>query len=407
MENLFQKLLTSMVIYGIFIMAVGKAAMHRSYLYPHNPTFGALSQGRARFFAQKLFGGRRGGAMAVSYALFFGALALLAALIVPQLVQSVTTFAGRLGAYEETIRGLLVWVQNTFGIDTATAEQLVQMVGTALQNWFGGLSRSAARAAADFVSGAAGAAGNAVVALAASIYLLSGKEALLRAARACLHAALPPRAAGSVLEICRLANKIFSGYIGGQLVDALLVGGETFALMSIFGLEYAPLLSVLVGVTNIVPVLGPFLGAVPGLIILLLELPWKAAEFAIIIFVVQQVDGNFIAPRILGGATGLPGLGVLLAIVVGGAWFGIPGMVLGVPQTLRYFEQMQERIVSFVTEHSKITARRFTQLMHNTGELVMDMGTVLDGHQAVEEGLIDELGGLRDALGYLYKEIEK
>ena len=276
-----------------------------------------------RFFAQKLFGGRRGGAMAVSYALFFGALALLAALVVPQLVQSVTTFAGRLGAYEETIRGLLVWVQNTFGIDTATAEQLVQMVGTALQNWFGGLSHSAARAAADFVSGAAGAAGNAVVALAASIYLLSGKEALLRAARACLHAALPPRAAGSVLEICRLANKIFSGYIGGQLVDALLVGGETFALMSIFGLEYAPLLAVLVGVTNIVPVLG--------LIILLLELPWKAAEFAIIIFVVQQVDGNFIAPRILGGATGLPGLGVLLAIVVGGAWFGIPGMVLGVP----------------------------------------------------------------------------
>ncbi len=284
-----------------------------------------------RFFAQKLFGGGRGGAMAVSYALFFGALALLAALVVPQLVQSVTTFAGRLGAYEETIRGLLIWVQNTFGIDTATAEQLVQMVGTALQNWFGGLSSSAARAAADFVSGAAGAVGNAVVALAASIYLLSGKEALLRAARACLHAALPPRAAGSVLEICRLANKIFSGYIGGQLVDALLVGGETFALMSIFGLEYAPLLAVLVGVTNIVPVLGPFLGAVPGLIILLLELPWKAAEFAIIIFVVQQVDGNFIAPRILGGATGLPGLGVLLAIVVGGAWFGIPGMVLGVP----------------------------------------------------------------------------
>ena len=82
--------------------------------------------------------------------------------------------------------------------------------------------------------------------------------------------------------------------------------------------------------TNIVPVLGPFLGAVPGIVILLLEAPWKAAEFAIIIFVVQQVDGNFIAPRILGGATGLPGLGVLLAIVVGGAWFGIPGMVLGV-----------------------------------------------------------------------------
>lgn len=82
------------------------------------------------------------------------------------------------------------------------------------------------------------------------------------------------------------------------------------------------------------------------------------------------------------------------------------GMVLGVPQTLRYFEQMQERIVGFVAGHSAISAKRFTQLMHNTGELVMDMGTVLNGQQAVEEGLIDSLGGLDDALRYLYKEIE-
>lgn len=82
------------------------------------------------------------------------------------------------------------------------------------------------------------------------------------------------------------------------------------------------------------------------------------------------------------------------------------GMVLGVPQTLRYFEQMQERIVSFVAGHSGISARRFTQLMHNTGELVMDMGTVLGGEQAVKEGLIDAIGNLGDALRYLYAEID-
>ena len=282
-----------------------------------------------RFFAAKLFGGRRGGALAVSYALLFGVLALLAALVVPQLVQRLTAFAGRLGAYEETLRRLLAWVQATFGIDTATAGRLVQAAGRALQGWLAALSRTAAQSAAKAASGAAGAAADAFVTLAVSIYLLSGKAELLQAARCCLRAALPPGAAAGVFSVCRLANRIFSGYLGGQLVDALLVGGETFALMSIFGLEYAPLLAVLVGMTNIVPVLGPFLGAVPGIVILLLEAPWKAAEFAIIIFVVQQVDGNFIAPRILGGATGLPGLGVLLAIVVGGAWFGIPGMVLG------------------------------------------------------------------------------
>ncbi len=82
------------------------------------------------------------------------------------------------------------------------------------------------------------------------------------------------------------------------------------------------------------------------------------------------------------------------------------GLVLGVPQTMRYFEQMQERITGFVADHSNITARRFTQLMMRTGELVMDVGTVLDGPRAVKEGLIDQLGGLSDALRYLYAEIE-
>ena len=82
------------------------------------------------------------------------------------------------------------------------------------------------------------------------------------------------------------------------------------------------------------------------------------------------------------------------------------GMVLGVPQTMRYFEHMQERIVGFVSSHSQISAQRFTELMHNTGELVMDMGTVLNGQRAVEEGLIDSLGNLGTALNYLYSEIE-
>lgn len=82
------------------------------------------------------------------------------------------------------------------------------------------------------------------------------------------------------------------------------------------------------------------------------------------------------------------------------------GMILGVPQTMRWFEQMQERITGFVTGHSRMTADRFNELMLHTGELVLDMGTVLDGRRAVEEGLIDELGGLSDAMRWLYRQIE-
>lgn len=285
----------------------------------------------ARFFSQKLFRGKRGLAIVLSYILLFGVVALLLSLVVPQLAASISSFVASLSTYEEDIQNTLTWVQQTFGIDTATLELYVQQLADNLQEWFKSISGQAAQAAADAAAGVAGAAMDGFVTLAVSIYLLGGKDLLLRAARTCLRAALPPKQAGSVFSVCTMANRTFSGYIGGQLMDALLVGVETFVLMSIFRLDYAPLIAVLVGVTNIIPVLGPFIGAVPGAVILLLESPLQAVEFVLIILVVQQIDGNFIAPRIIGGATGLPGLGVLLAIIVGGNLFGIPGMVIGVP----------------------------------------------------------------------------
>lgn len=284
-----------------------------------------------RFFAQKLFKGKRGLAVVLSYILMFGVVGLLLSLVVPQLASSVSSFVSKLSAYEADIQNTLTWVQQTFGIDTATLEQYVEEVTDAVTKWFSTVSGEAAQAAANAAAGVAGAAMDSFVTLAVSIYLLTGKEMLLHALRTCLRAALPPRRVGSVFSVCAMANRTFSGYIGGQLLDALLVGFETFFLMSLFRLDYAPLIAVLVGVTNIIPVLGPFIGAVPGAVILLLESPLQAVEFVLIILVVQQVDGNFIAPRILGGATGLPGLGVLLAIIVGGSLFGIPGMVIGVP----------------------------------------------------------------------------
>ena len=116
----------------------------------------------------------------------------------------------------------------------------------------------------------------------------------------------------------------------------------------------------------------------------------------------ESCTGGQIAARI----TALSGASSVYRGGVVSYWTSVKAEVLGVPQTLRYFEQMQERIVSFVAGHSGISARRFTQLMHNTGELVMDMGTVLGGEQAVEEGLIDAIGNLGDALRYLYAEID-
>lgn len=281
-----------------------------------------------RWFAQKLFRGRRGLAILLSYVVFFGALAALVGLVVPQLAQSLGTFAAALPGYIENAEQLLALAQERYGIDTSSLTALLKDSGSDIESFISNMAPQVAQAA----MGAASQVLDAFVALAASVYLLCGKDSFLYGARAALRAALPPQAAGSVLGVFSMANRTFCGYIGGQLLDAVLVGIETFVLMLIFSIPYAPLISVVVGVTNIIPILGPYLGAVPSAALLVFSgAPVKALEFLIVILAVQQVDGNFIAPRILGSATGISGLWVLVAIVVGGGLFGIPGMVVGVP----------------------------------------------------------------------------
>lgn len=281
-----------------------------------------------RWLARRLFRAQRTPAIVGAYLLFFGVLAALVGLVVPQLVVSVSGFASALPGYTAQLENLLGRLQAHFGLDTTTLKEWLDRAGAALGSELSGLTPALAGAAMD----AAGQLADFVVALAASVYFLAGKEKLLHSARTLLRTAVPPRARGNVLAVCTLANRTFCGYLGGQLVDAVLVGLETFFLMLLFRLPFAPLIAAVVAVTNIVPVLGPYLGAVPGALLLLLEgSAVQAVEFLIIVLVVQQVDGNFVAPHILGDATGLSGLGVLFAIVVGGGLFGIPGMVLGVP----------------------------------------------------------------------------
>ena len=255
---------------------------------------------------------------------------LLAWLVIPQIVNSIMTLFNNVPQYINGIQEMLLFVQGRYGVDLDRAIKMLDD-SEAMLNEVYSLGKTALPQIMSTMGNVAGNFVNVFTAIASSIYLLLGKEKLLHSVRLCLRAALPSRTVGQLGAVFQLADRTFSGYIGGQLVDALLVGAETFALMLLLRLDYAPLIAVMVGATNIVPVLGPFLGAVPGVLLLLLESPLQAAEFLIIILAVQQIDGNFIAPRILGGATGLSGLGVLLAIVVGGELFGIPGMVAGVP----------------------------------------------------------------------------
>lgn len=288
-----------------------------------------------RFYAEKLFRGKRAPAIVLAYLTFIIVLAAVIGLILPQLVQSISTFVNALPGYLDSAAASLGALLKRFNADTdltATLTANLENSGERFQETAANMMSTVAGAAAAGAAGAAGRVLDAFVSLAASIYLLAEKEPLLKACRALLRALFPPHAAAGVLSVFQLANRTFSGYIGGQLLDALLVGVETFIAMLILRLNYAPMIAVLVAVTNIIPIAGPYIGAIPSALLLLLSgEPLQALIFCILILVVQQVDGNFIAPRILGGATGISGLWVLVAIIVGGGLFGIVGMVVGVP----------------------------------------------------------------------------
>ncbi len=146
-----------------------------------------------------------------------------------------------------------------------------------------------------------------------------------------MFALFPEDRTGHFLHVCRRANQIFIGFINGKIIDSAIIGVLCAILCVILRIPYVPLVSVVIGVTNIIPFFGPFIGAIPSALFLLMVNPWGALRFVIMIFVLQQLDGNLIGPKILGNTTGLSAIWVLVAIVVGGGLFGVAGMILGVP----------------------------------------------------------------------------
>ena len=164
-----------------------------------------------------------------------------------------------------------------------------------------------------------------------SVYLLATKEK--GAAQVCkaVYSLLREDRAAVILRGTRQVDAIFSGFIRGKLVDSLIIGILCFIGCSVLKMPYTPLISVVVGVTNVIPFFGPFLGAIPSIFLILLVDPLKAVYFAIFVLALQQLDGNVIGPKILGDSTGISSFWVIVAILVGGGFFGVLGMFLGVP----------------------------------------------------------------------------
>lgn len=169
------------------------------------------------------------------------------------------------------------------------------------------------------------------VALIICVYILNSKELFAAQTRKLILATFKQERAEKFFELGRLSNQTFGGFINGKIIDSAIIGILCFVVLTIFEIPMTMLISVVVGVTNIIPFFGPFIGAIPSIIILLIVEPIAALKFGIIILIIQQLDGNIIGPKILGKTTKLASFWVMFAIIVGGGLFGFPGMILGVP----------------------------------------------------------------------------
>lgn len=164
-----------------------------------------------------------------------------------------------------------------------------------------------------------------------SVYILMQKEKLGSQGTRILYAFLPQRWAEKILHICVLSNKMFSRFVTGQCMESVIIGILCFIGMVIFRMPYAPMISVLVGFTALIPIFGAFIGTAIGAFLILMDSPMQAVWFVIFIIVLQQVEGDLIYPRVVGSSVGLPSLWVLLAVTIGGSVWGIMGMLVSVP----------------------------------------------------------------------------
>lgn len=184
-----------------------------------------------------------------------------------------------------------------------------------------------------------------IVAVIVSVYLLARKDVFAAQSKKIVYSLFPTRAADLLVEESRSAYRILSGFINGTLVDSFIVGVICLICFTLFQFPYPMLLAVLIGVTNVIPFFGPFIGAIPSGLLILLVSPRQCLYFVIFIFVLQQLDGNILHPKILGSSVGLASFWVLFSVLLFGGLFGFVGMVLGVP-VFAMFYSVVSRLVN-------------------------------------------------------------
>ena len=277
----------------------------------------------------------RGMSVLLSELFLLAILTALVCLIIPQLYSSLQNMVANSPMYIETASRWITQLLEDFPEIEHYVSQTLGQVNDSLMRWIqntvlpelGNLISNVTSGVYYAIMGIY----NLVIGIIVSVYVLSNLEQFGASAKRILYSAFSVEMAKKILEGLEFTDRTFMGFINGKLLDSAIIGLICYIVCSILRMPYALLVSVIVGVTNIVPFFGPFIGAVPSAIIILLVNPVKCLIFIAFIILLQQLDGNIIGPKILGSSVGINGFWVMFSIILGAGLFGFWGMLLGVP----------------------------------------------------------------------------
>lgn len=292
----------------------------------------------------------------LAYVFVIGCIILVITFIIPQLTHSITELTASVPAIYERLSNYLMGLQDRYpDLDmTVLVQKLQNMVpdmvnfGTNIVGNGLVMIYSLSVSVVSFVI-------NVLLAIMISVYMIASEDFFREQAKRLVYAIFSERNGNAICSTCKECNAIFSAFLLSKALDSLIIGCLCCMVMSIIGLPYAVLLSVIVGITNMIPYFGPFIGAIPGVLIYLCLKPMDAIIFAIMILILQQFDGLVLGPRLLGQSTGLNPIWVIFAITAGGAYFGIIGMFIGVP-VVAVFAYLLNKLIKYRLKNRNIKA---------------------------------------------------
>ena len=302
-------------------------------------------------------------ALSVTFTILFGLLLIyaLCMMIIPQLITSVTTLYYTAQA---NITKFMYWANHLEFIEKN--EQIMELLNSAyaalntnLDTW---IKNTLLPSMQNILSGAALGVLNVVVVLKnliigiiVAVYMLASRKRFVQQGKMVLYSVVKPRWASLITEEVKYADRMFGGFINGKILDSAIIGLLCYIGCLIFKFPSALLVSVIIGVTNVIPFFGPFIGAIPATLLILIQNPIKALWFVLFVLVLQQLDGNIIGPKILGNTTGLSSFWVLFAILLFGGLWGFAGMIVGVPLFAVIYDVIKKLVIYGLQRHQELT----------------------------------------------------